>query len=437
MVREEAQGGPDNIGARSAGAMAGATVAALAPRPTLLLREVLLVDDQGGREGELLLHEGRIAGVGTEVDVADVEQRLLGSGSRLVERDCGGLTVLPGLIDCHVHLVLDASADVIAGLQRPIPELVLQMAQHAAATLAGGVTTVRDLGSMQGLDRPLQVALQHGWLLGPRMVAAGPALCIPGGHGHFIGREVADVAAATQAADESLAAGCEVLKVIATGGVLTPGVDPHKAEMTLEQMAAVVAAAKKAKTHVAAHAHGTLGIVNAVQAGCASIEHGTYMDDAAAALMAQQGTLWVPTIKAVSRIVTYGRGAGIPEFAVTKGEEALQSLKGAFSHARKHKVPVAMGTDAGTPFNHHGENAQELMLLVQNGYSAQEAITAATSTAARLLGLQRRIGRLEKGMEADLLLVRGDPLADIGVVAARPRMVLRAGRIVVDRERWS
>lgn len=344
-----------------------------------------------------------------------------------------GLTILPGLIDCHVHLCLGGEADVVGALEAEHPSLtLLKSASYAKATLNAGFTTVRDVGSRDHSIFALKQAIDSGLLPGPRIIGAGLAICMIGGHARFIGQEVEGTEQVRQAVLEQIAAGAGVIKVIASGGVLTPGTSPVEAQMTMEELSAAVDAARQAEKKVAAHAHGASGMRNAILAGVRSIEHATLLDEEAGTLMKRYGVYMVPTLSALATTAACRPSCGIPESALDKAKAMTKRHKVSFKSAHQGGISIAMGTDAGTPFNYHGENAQELERMVALGMTTMEAIVASTATAARLIGIQDSVGRLTRGMEADLVVLKGNPLQRIDVLRDGDRIlgVMRGGRFV-------
>ncbi len=344
-----------------------------------------------------------------------------------------GLTILPGLIDCHVHLCLGGEADVVGALESEHPSLtLLKSASYAKATLDAGFTTVRDVGARDHSIFALKQAVDSGLLPGPRIIGAGLAICMIGGHARFIGQEVEGTEQVRQAVMEQIAAGAGVIKVIASGGVLTPGTSPDEAQMTMEELSAAVDAARQAEKKVAAHAHGASGMRNAILAGVRSIEHATLLDEEAGALMKRYGVYMVPTLSALATTAACRPSCGIPESALDKAKAMTKRHKVSFKSAHQGGISIAMGTDAGTPFNYHGENAQELERMVALGMTPMEAIVASTATAARLIGIQDVVGTLTRGKEADLVVLKVDPLKQIDVLRDRDKMVgvMKAGKFV-------
>ncbi|MFQ5992324.1 MAG: amidohydrolase family protein [Nitrospiraceae bacterium] len=394
---------------------------------SFVLRKVRIVDGCGQviDRGRLVVQNDRITAVGSEKHVS------VPRGTPTI--DLPNMTVLPGLIDCHVHLCLGGDADVVRVVQEEEPSLtLLKAAGFAQQTLDAGFTTVRDLGFRDHTIFTLKQAIESGALPGPRILAAGLAICTVGGHASFIGREVENPQAVVRAVQEQSARGAEVIKFIASGGVLTPGTNPDAPQMSPEELAAGVAEAHRAGLRVAAHAHSAEGMKNAIRAGADSIEHATLMDDEASALMRHHGVHMVPTLSALGNAAGCGLSSGIPDEVLQKAQALMARHKSSFKKALRTGIPVAMGTDAGTPFNYHGQNAQELERMVALGMSPMEAIIAATASAARLLGINRVVGTLERGKQADLLIIEGNPLKKIAMLQERDRIcgVVKGGKFV-------
>jgi imidazolonepropionase-like amidohydrolase len=394
---------------------------------TIALRKVHLIDGRGGaRERMTVLIQGnRIAAVGPDREISVPRDAAV--------PDVRGMTVLPGLIDCHVHLCLGAEADVFSAIQHDPPALTtLKASRFARLTLEAGFTTVRDVGWRDHSIFALKQAIADGLLPGPRISAAGLAICMTGGHARFIGREADGPVEVVRAVREQLEAGAEVIKFIASGGVLTPGTSPECAQMTPEELAAGMAEARRAGRRVAAHAHGAEGMKNAIKAGTHSIEHATLMDEEAAGLMREYGVFMVPTQSALATTAACGLACGIPESALTKAKSMQARHEASFKKAVRAGIAIALGTDAGTPFNYHGQNAQELERMVALGMTPMDAIVAGTSAAAALLGLAQTLGTIEPGQDADLLVVDGNPLKRVTVLRDQDKLlgVMQAGRFV-------
>jgi len=374
----------------------------------------------------VIVRGATIAAVGTSRDMA-----IPRAATRI---DGRGLTLLPGLIDCHVHLCLGAEPDVVKAVEQATPtETLLKASQLARQTLEAGVTTVRDVGSRDHSIFALKRAIDKGLTPGPRIIGAGLAICMIGGHlRRFIAQEAEGVEQVRKVVREQIEAGAEVIKVIASGGVLTPGTSPDQAQMTLEELRAAVDEAKQAGRKVAAHAHGASGMKNAIHAGVRSIEHATLMDEEAAGLFEKHAVYMVPTLSALAKTGACRRGCGIPDDALEKAKTMTKRHQSSFRQAHHRGLLIAMGTDAGTPFNHHGDNAQELERMVALGMTPMEAIIAATLSAARLIGIQEQVGTIERGKQADLFLIEGNPLRKIDLLGDRKRIagVMKAGRFV-------
>ena len=376
---------------------------------SFLLRDVTVVDGTGAAPvpGQSVVVEGRrIAWIGPSGSAP-------GTAAENVV-DGGGRTVLPGLINCHVHLTADGAPDLFAqAAGDTVPLATLRAARSAVETLQSGVTTVRDCGAADDVVVELAKAIAQGLAPGPRVQAAGRVITMTGGHGHFIGREADGPDAVRRATRAEIKAGAAVIKVMATGGVLTPGVSPTQTALLPEELAVVAQEAHNSGRRVTTHAIGRAGIHNALVSGIDSIEHGFYLDDELLDLAVSQGTFLVPTILAVDGIVKNGQAAGIPEWVVAKAEAEAAQQRQSFAAAVSSGMRIAAGTDAGTPFNRHGDLARELALMVANGLSTMQTLVAATRGAAENLGMAHDIGTLEVGKLADLVLVDGDPVQDI------------------------
>ncbi|MEF8780511.1 MAG: amidohydrolase family protein [Haloferacaceae archaeon] len=372
-----------------------------------LLRGGRVADAAGTRTADVAIADGRIQAVGTDDTDLDPDEAE-------TVTDVSGQFVAPGLIDSHVHVSMGGGPNVETYVDDSAFTASYRAADNLRAALKTGVTTVRDLGSRDTLAIDAGNAVAEGTLEGPRVVAAGENVVMTGGHGHWFGREADGPAEVRKAVREQLKAGADVVKCMATGGVLTSGAQTGAPELTPAELEALVEAANAKAVPTAAHAHGDRGIENAVRAGITSIEHGTFMSRESAELMAERGTFWVPTASALHGIVDHGVGAGIPEEAVDKAKEAAEAFDDAFDNALAAGVTVAMGTDAGTPFNFFAEIPQELQYLVQHGLSPAGALEAATVNAAELLGLDD-VGRVAPGYRADLVVLDDDPNEDASV----------------------
>ncbi|MBS1180355.1 MAG: Imidazolonepropionase [Proteobacteria bacterium] len=372
----------------------------------------------------VLVEDGRIACIAPLAAFA-------GYAGRTV--DAGGMTVLPGLIDCHAHLVLGGELNpsaVLAGISHV--ELTLRCLENASASLAGGITSMRDLGGVDHVELRVRDAFNSGRMFGPTIRAAGKFICMTGGTNYFIARQADGPVEMVKAVREQIHAGCDCVKLMATGGVLTPGVRLEHAQFTCEEMTAGVGEARRFDRPVAAHAMTPAGVLNAVRAGVDSIEHGVVLDQECIDEMLARGVVLVPTLMPFKRMLESNVG-GVPEWAMEKARWASEHHRRSFKAYYDAGGRIAMGADTGTPFNPHGNAAWELAHMVNAGMKPLDALTSATATAADLLRLDDR-GRLKEGLVADLLLVAGDPTDDITAVADKVnhRLILKDGRIVRD-----
>jgi imidazolonepropionase-like amidohydrolase len=348
--------------------------------------------------------------------------------------DLGGLTLLPGLFNCHTHLCLSGAADPARVLaQESYPTTVIQATLRARHSVEAGVTTIRDLGGRDYAEIAVRDAVRAGLIPGPRIVAAGRGVCMTGGHGwQMLARQADGADEVRKAVREQLRAGADVIKLLATGGVMTPGVDPGAAQLTVDELRAGIEEAHKARRKAAAHAQAEDGIAFCLEAGIDTVEHGIFLTEALAARMAAQGTALVATLIAPHAIVEGGTAAGIPEFAVKKSASVRDRHLEAFRLALRAGVRIAAGTDAGTPLNPHGTIVPELMLMAGAGMAPLDVIRAATSVAASVTGLERETGRVAPGLAADLLAVEGNPAESLKALDA-VRLVIAEGRTVVSR----
>ncbi|MGZ8347108.1 MAG: amidohydrolase family protein [Allosphingosinicella sp.] len=362
--------------------------------------------------------DGRITDVASGLQPAP-------AGARLV--DLSGRTVLPGLIDAHVHLSSNPSGEFWREAVDTDEWGMVLGVQNARATVRAGFTTVRDVGSAPQVGFMLRRGTAEGRIVGPRILSSGPALSIIGGHGDVSGFRPEVIAAlsvgntctgAEQCAArvrEASRAGADVIKFTATGGVLSQQARGLEAHFTDEEMRAIVTTAHALGLRVAAHAHGARGIEAAARAGVDSIEHGTFADAAAIQAMRRSNTALVPTLMAFTGVTEGLAQHRFTPAVEVKAREALQQLGVATRAARAAGVAIVFGTDAAV--FEHGRNAEEFAILVDRvGMTPAEAITTATTAAARLLGLENEIGRIAPGYSADLIAVSGDPLADVRVL---------------------
>lgn len=388
--------------------------AAQADSTVTAIRAGHLIDTESGRmlgAQTIVVRDGLISEVGPAVDIP--------AGARIV--DLSAYTVLPGLIDAHTHLTIDSrNQDPLAELDHTAAERAFGSLPNARAVLLAGFTTVRDLGSYRALvDVALRDAINRGDAVGPRMYVAGAYVTITGGAGAVTGFAPdvtlpwdlrygnANSPSEVRERIRALAGQrVDVIKMFATGAILTHNSSPAGREATAEELAAAVDEARNFGLKVAVHAHGPEGIKAAIRAGAASIEHGTLMDDEGRSLMKQHGTYLVPTLEVRECV-----GSNYPPEFVGKANQVLTAQLQNFRKAVNAGVKIAFGTDIGVcPF---GRNGREFDFMVQNGMTPMQAIQSATVADADLLGISDKVGSIKAGKLADIIAVRGDPLANV------------------------
>ena len=385
-----------------------------------LIRPEWLFDS---RAGELLANTVVLT-EGQRIVSVESDRGLSAGDAQVVE--AAGCTLLPGLIDAHVHLCMDAR-DTPA--QRPVnpAELAIRGVAGAQATVRGGVTTVRCVGTPSNVDLILRDAVAQDRIIGPRIIGAGRTIAITGGHGYPMALESDGIDAVIASVRTQIKAGADVIKLMVTGGVLTPGGRPGTPQMLPEEIEAAVRVAHRGNRRVCGHAEGPEGVRDAIVAGIDSIEHGYFVDqDPLFARMQANPTWLVPTLVAYAAILE-GRDQ-LPAEAVANAELAIERHRESFRYALAAGVSVAMGSDAGTPCNPHGENWREATHMIDQGMRPAAALQAATIEAAALLGLED-IGVIEAGKSADLLLVEGLPVDDISRLGAVRDVWARGRRI--------
>ena len=415
-----------------------ALLAQQAPAPVTAIKAGTLIDGTGGapiKSAVILIQGDRITAVGANVAIP--------RGATVI--DLSGETVLPGFIDAHVHLVGRTIGDgdwQHSGLVESPAELALLGAAHAQQTLEAGFTTVRVVGTANFGDIALRNAINFGWVPGPRIVGAGISFGIRGGHcdetGGFwpgaLGEEHGIEAGVANGEDEVRNAvryvvkyGADVIKICATGGVLSPNDSVGAQQYTEDEMRVIVQTAAMLDRRVAAHAHGTAGIKAAVRAGVTSIEHGSLLDSEAVVLMKEHGTYLVPTLLAGFTVESLANAKGLPPVIAAKALQVASRARQSFKMAVAGGVKIALGTDAGVM--RHGTNGREFELMVRyGGMAPMQAIVAGTLSGATLLGRDHDVGTVAVGKLADLVAVKGDPLQDIAVLQ-RVDFVMKGGAV--------
>lgn len=373
---------------------------------SILIRDADVFDSVAGKtipHTSVLVRDGVIEWVAPVAQAPEVIADVVIDGR--------GRTVLPGLINSHVHLASTGAEDRTVPAPRTAVDATINAIHNLEVSLRNGVTTVRDCGAPEGVAIDVGRAVHDGRLVGPRIQAAGRPLTITGGHAHLFGTVVTGPVEVTAAVRAEIAAGAGVIKVMATGGSLTPGnTGTRDTAFTLEEMRAAVEAAHNAGRRITAHAIGGHGIHQVIEAGIDSIEHGKHFDELSIAAAVDRGVVFVPTLVGARRIIALAES--LPSFMVDRVRQDMDAAQQSFGMALDAGVLMAAGTDSGIPGTGHDELVPELEVMVEFGMSAAAAIVSATRLGALNLGLDD-VGTVAAGKRADLLVVAGDPASDI------------------------
>jgi len=375
-------------------------------------------------DGAVLVENGKISAVGSY----DALACQLDGSEEIV--DYGDKYVMPGIIDAHTHVVIDPDADFTGFVGRDSDTRIVHRGMvNLKKTLDGGVTFIRDLGGYHHIDIELKKLVDEGKIEGCGLLASGEMITMTGGHGWKLGRECDGVAEVQKAAREQLKAGATIIKIMATGGNLTPG--PQGApQLSEEEIRAAVEVAHRAGLRTTTHSHSPEGIKNALYAGIDCIEHGMFIDDEALEFMKTHNIPYVPTLVGPWICAELGEEKGMPADAVAKCKSATGRHQHNFQKAVAKGLTIAMGTDAGTPFAEHGRAyLYELELMMKNGLTAEQALLCATRNSAIVVGVEKERGTLECGKWADFLVLDDDPLENIKTLHTIAQ-VWQAGRRV-------
>jgi imidazolonepropionase-like amidohydrolase len=414
--------------------LAGMAVTASAQAPATKRTVIRAGHVLNVRKGELRANQAIVIEGDKIVQIAPSNEIIAAAADTTI--DLTNATLLPGLIDMHTHLTFELSSLSYEGLKISTAREALHGARNARRTLEAGFTTVRNVGAKDYADIALRDAINDGDVIGPRIVASGPALGITGGHCdenllppafHFQGDGVADgIEGVQHKVREVIKYGADVIKICATGGVLSKGDDPNASQYTLEEMKAIVADAHRLGRKVAAHAHGAEGVRWASEAGVDSIEHGHLMDDAAIATLKKNGTYLVPTLFLGEYMEKNMDRSDVPEYSKQKMRDVAAAMQKNVKKAFDAGVKVAFGTDAAV--YPHGLNAGEFHVYVKLGMTPLAAIQTATINASDLLGPKYLVGSLESGKWADMIAVDGDPTKDVTLLE-HVKFVMKGGTV--------
>lgn len=338
-------------------------------------------------------------------------------------------TITPGFFNCHVHILYPVGFG--ANKEFTLMEKAFYAQKHCKEYLESGVTFIRVVGTEENYDLQIKEAIENHVIEGPHMYCAGKMICMTDGHGWQEGIEADGKDACLKVVRTQLKAGADLIKMMATGGVMTKGVEPGNAQFNIDEMKIMVEEAHKAGRKTATHAQGLQGIKNALYAGVDSIEHGCFLDDECLELMKQQNTFLVPTLCAPQCIIDKGVENGVAKYAVDKTLKVKDAHVESVKKAYDKGIQIALGTDAGTPFNYHSNTAYEMELLSKLNIPNTDILKIATINSAKCVGVEKDYGSIEVGKQADLVCLNENPLENISNVRKINR-VIQSGKIVVD-----
>lgn len=337
--------------------------------------------------------------------------------------------VTPGFFNCHVHILYPVGFKF--DTQFSLMEKAFYAQKHCKEYLESGVTFIRVVGTEENYDLQIKEAIENHVIEGPHMYCASKVICMTGGHGWQEGIEADGKDACLKTVRTQLRSGVDLIKIMATGGVMTKGVEPGNAQFTVDEMKVMIEEAHKAGRKTATHAQGLQGIKNALYAGIDSIEHGCFLDDECLERMKEQNTFLVPTLCAPQCIIDKGVENGVAQYMVDKTLKVKDAHVESVKKAYEKGIPIALGTDAGTPFNYHNNTAYEMELLARLNIPNMDILKMATINSARCVGVEKDYGSIEVGKQADLVCLNENPLENISNVRKINR-VIQSGKIVVD-----
>lgn len=370
----------------------------------------------------LTLKESKFEKIGDMGDLSEVE--------KLKGVDLEGKTIMPGMFNCHIHALATPIANPASLNYENPAKFSLRGLKHLQEHLKSGVTFVRDMNGRKFAEMDLRDAINEGLFVGPEYYVSRQCLTMTGGHGSNTGRECDGVVDCKKAAREQLKAGADFIKIMATGGIMSPGMNADDSQLDEDEIAAAVYEAHKAGKKTATHAHGAAGIKNAVKAGIDSVEHGSFLDDEAIELMLKRGTALVPTLAVDHFLFNSGNERHIAPYALKKAKLAHESHIKGFLKAFKAGILIGVGTDAGTPYNPHYGTYMELVLMEELGINPMDVIVAATLNSAKIVGVESWTGSITEGKKADFIVLSENPLENMKCLQY-VEQVFKNGKLVI------